>query len=46
VLTQARLIVVEGEVQREGEVLHVVARRLQDRTSLLGELTTRSRDFQ
>ncbi|MFL6654761.1 MAG: OB-fold nucleic acid binding domain-containing protein [Sulfurifustis sp.] len=46
VLTQARLILVDGEVQREGEVIHVVARRLHDRTALLGGVATRSRDFQ
>ena len=44
-LVQARLLFVEGEVQREGEVLHVVARRLEDRSTLLGELMTHSRDF-
>ncbi|HEY8555132.1 MAG TPA: OB-fold nucleic acid binding domain-containing protein, partial [Burkholderiales bacterium] len=44
-VVQARLLVVEGEVQREGEVLHVVARRLTDRSDLLGRLVTRSRDF-
>jgi error-prone DNA polymerase len=32
-------------VQREGDVLHVIARRLEDRSALLGELTARSRDF-
>ena len=45
-LSQARLLVVDGEVQREGEVLHVIARRLEDHSSLLGALLTRSRDFQ
>jgi len=42
---QARLLVVEGEVQREGEVLHLIARRLEDHSHLLGKLATRSRDF-
>jgi error-prone DNA polymerase len=45
ILTQARLLFVDGEVQREGEVLHVVARRLQDCTAMLGAIITRSRDF-
>ncbi|MEQ8659902.1 MAG: OB-fold nucleic acid binding domain-containing protein, partial [Gammaproteobacteria bacterium] len=44
-LLHARLLGVTGEVQREGEVIHVLARRLEDHSTLLGELTTRSRDF-
>jgi len=45
VLLGAQLMAVVGEVQREGEVLHLIARRLEDHTSLLGGLVTRSRDF-
>jgi error-prone DNA polymerase len=45
VLLGARLLGVRGVVQREGDVLHVVARRLEDRTALLGTLQARSRDF-
>jgi error-prone DNA polymerase len=45
VLLQARLLAVEGEVQREGEVLHLIARRLEDHSHLLGRLMTQSRDF-
>jgi error-prone DNA polymerase len=41
----ARLLGVVGEIQREGEVLHVIARHLQDHSPLLGNLLTRSRDF-
>ncbi|BAU47352.1 DNA polymerase [Sulfurifustis variabilis] len=41
----ARLLVVSGEVQREGEVLHLIAGRLEDRSALLGDLLARSRDF-
>jgi error-prone DNA polymerase len=44
-LLGARLMAVSGEVQREGEVVHVVARRLSDYSALLGGLQTRSRDF-
>lgn len=44
-LLGARLLVVEGEVQREGEVIHVIAKQLQDYSELLGELKTVSRDF-
>jgi error-prone DNA polymerase len=32
-------------VQREGEVIHVVARRLYDHSRLLGRLPVVSRDF-
>ncbi len=44
-LLHARLLAVVGEVQREGEVLHVIAAHLEDRSALLGPLLTRSRDF-
>jgi DNA polymerase III alpha subunit len=44
-LVEARLLEVHGELQRQEEVVHVIARRLIDRTALLGELLTRSRDF-
>ncbi|MEE8428420.1 MAG: error-prone DNA polymerase [Gammaproteobacteria bacterium] len=44
-LLGARLLGVVGEVQREGEVLHVIAKDLQDYSTLLGGLMTHSRDF-
>ncbi|GGP24756.1 error-prone DNA polymerase [Silvimonas amylolytica] len=44
-LLGSRLMVVHGEVQHVEGVLHVVARKLEDRTALLGGLFTRSRDF-
>jgi error-prone DNA polymerase len=44
-LLESRLLEVHGELQRQEGVMHVVARRLIDRSSLLGELITRSRDF-
>ncbi|MGH8569733.1 MAG: OB-fold nucleic acid binding domain-containing protein, partial [Gammaproteobacteria bacterium] len=44
-LLGSRLLGVIGEVQREGEVVHVLARRLEDHTHLLGRLSTQSRDF-
>jgi len=44
-LLQSRLLEVHGELQRQEGVMHVVARRLIDRSALLGELITRSRDF-
>lgn len=45
VLVGARLMWVSGKIQREGDVLHVIARRLKDYSPLLGTLVTSSRDF-
>ena len=45
-MLQSRLMGVAGEVQREGEVVHLVAKHLCDYSRLLGGLVTRSRDFQ
>ena len=45
VLLGATLLGVHGEVQREGAVVHIVARQLSDHSGLLGELPTQSRDF-
>ncbi len=45
VLLGARLLGVSGTVQRQGDVLHIVARRLEDHSPLLGELAARSRNF-
>ncbi len=44
-LLNARLLGIEGELQREGKVVHVIAKRLIDHTDMLGQLQTRSRDF-
>jgi error-prone DNA polymerase len=44
-LLGAALLGVTGTVQKEGEVLHVVAERLFDHSDLLGRLVARSRDF-
>jgi len=44
-LLGASLLGVIGEVQREGEVVHVIAHRLSDHSALLGRLVTVSRDF-
>ena len=44
-LLGSRLMEVRGKVQREGEVLHLIAEQLKDRSGLLGSLMTRSRDF-
>jgi error-prone DNA polymerase len=44
-LLAARLLAVHGEVQREGRVVHVLARRLEDLSPMLGRLATTSHDF-
>ena len=41
----ARLLGVLGVLQREGEVVHLLARRLLDHSELLGQLQVGSRDF-
>jgi error-prone DNA polymerase len=42
---ESRLLEVRGELQRQHGVTHVVARRLIDRSPMIGELLARSRDF-
>ena len=44
-LLHARLMGVEGELQKEGKVIHVIARKLIDHSDLLGELTVKQRNF-
>ena len=44
-LLNAKLLGVQGELQIEGEVIHVIARRLVDHSTLLGNLVVTSRDF-
>jgi error-prone DNA polymerase len=44
-LVESRLLMVEGELQAEQGVRHLIARRLQDLSSLLDGLEVRSRDF-
>lgn len=45
VLLSSRLLGVLGVVQREGAVVHLLAKRLVDHSDLLGQLPTSSRDF-
>ena len=45
VLLDSVLLKVSGKVQREGDVLHIVATHLEDYSSLLGELNMKSRNF-
>ncbi len=44
-LLNARLLGIAGELQIEGKVIHVIARRLFDHTDMLGSLSVQSRDF-
>ena len=44
-LLGARLLAVEGRIERDGEVVHLIARQLTDRSALLGRLLAPSRDF-
>jgi error-prone DNA polymerase len=44
-LLGSKLMGVEGTLEREGEVMHLVAKRLVDHSDLIGSLTVESRDF-
>ena len=44
-LLGARLLGVQGVIERDGDVVHLVARRLSDHSRLLGSLQAASRDF-
>jgi error-prone DNA polymerase len=44
-LLGSRLMGVEGTLEREGEVMHLVAKRLSDHSDLIGSLQVDSRDF-
>ncbi len=44
-LLNSTLMGVTGTVQRQGDVLHVVARQIDDYSRLLGTLTARPRSF-
>ncbi len=44
-LLNARLMGIRGELQKEGEVIHVIARQLVDHSEMLGNLLVTSRDF-
>lgn len=45
VLLHARLMGIDGELQIEGKVIHVIVRKMIDHTVLLGELQVSSRSF-
>lgn len=44
-LLGSRLLAVRGRIQRQGDVLHVIVSRAEDRSAALGTLTVHSRDF-
>ena len=44
-LLESRMLLVRGRLQREGDVLHVIAHKLTDLSALLGELEVTSRNF-
>jgi error-prone DNA polymerase len=44
-LLNARLLGIAGELQIEGQVIHVIARQLFDHSDMLGDLSVHSRDF-
>jgi error-prone DNA polymerase len=44
-LLGSRLLGVQGLIERDGDVVHLVARRLYDHSSLLGPLAAPARDF-
>ena len=45
-LLTARLLHVKGIIEREGDIIHVMAGKLSDLSHLINNLTVRSRDFQ
>ena len=44
-LLGSKLLAVSGDVQRAGRVVHILARRFEDLSALLGRLATSSHDF-
>jgi error-prone DNA polymerase len=44
-LLESRLLEVQGKLQREGDVQHVIARRLTNLSAMLGELVVEARNF-
>ena len=44
-LLESRLLLAHGKLQREGDVLHVIAHRLTDLSELLGDLVVAARNF-
>jgi len=45
ILLGASLIGIYGQIARQGDIVHLHAKRVVDRSAMLGRLSTRSRDF-
>ncbi len=45
ILLNARLMGINGELQIEGKVVHVIVKKMHDHSHLLGELQVRQRNF-
>ena len=45
VILKAQLLSVKGVIQREGDVVNLIGEEFEDRTGLLGQLDSASRDF-
>lgn len=45
VLLNAQLLGVKGYIERDGQVIHLIAKQLVDFSPLLGKLVTKSRNF-
>jgi error-prone DNA polymerase len=41
----AQLLGVSGHIEKDGQVIHLIAKKLVDYSPLLGKLMTTSRDF-
>jgi error-prone DNA polymerase len=41
----ATLLLAQGRLQRKGQIIHVLAARLEDLSELLGGMSSQSRDF-
>lgn len=44
-ILQAKLLRIKGVIERNGDVIHIIAGHMEDLTHLLGGLATQSRDF-
>ncbi len=42
---RARIVIVRGHIERQGEVVHMIARELESLDTLMSEIASRSRDF-
>ena len=45
ILLNAQLLGIKGHIERDGQVIHLIAKQLVDFSPLLGKLVTKSRNF-